>query len=229
MTKSVTRPTIVAAFLFALMSVSAYAALFTAPTERSMGTIQRIFYLHAPCGIVAMLAFFISFIGNLGYVFRRDPRWDGLGIAGAEVGLAFCTVNLITGPIWAHPVWGVWWAWDWRLTLTLVLWLLYLAYVLLRTLVEDTDRRALISAVYGIFAFLDVPLVYGSIRWWRTQHPQPVVFGGTGSGLEPVMKHVFFFWVFSLVCLMAFLLRQRYALEAMRSDVQSLEREAEAS
>ena len=85
---------------------------------------------------------------------------------------------LVTGPIWAHPVWGIWWTWDARLTSTFVMWLLYVCYLVLRTLVEEPDRRALFSALFGIFAFLDVPLVFGSIRWWRTQHPQPVIMGG---------------------------------------------------
>jgi heme exporter protein C len=215
--------------VLALMCVAAYAALFIAPTESKMGTVQRIFYLHAPSGMVALLSFFVCFIANLAYVFKRQPKWDWLGVSAAEVGMAFCTVLIITGPIWAHPAWGIWWTWDARLTLTFVLWLLYIAYLLLRTLVEDPDRRALVSAIYGIFAFIDVPLVYGSIRWWRTQHPQPVVMGGPGSGLEPTMKKVFWFWVMNLVVLMIFLIRERYRLEAMRADVQSIEREVEGA
>jgi heme exporter protein C len=179
--------------------------------------------------MVALLSFFVCFVGNLGYVFTRQPKWDWLGVSAAEVGMAFCTVLILTGPIWAHPVWGIWWTWDARLTLTFVLWLLYTSYLLLRTLVEDPDRRALISAIYGIFAFLDVPLVYGSIRWWRTQHPQPVIMGGAGSGLEPTMRKVFWFWFLNLMILMIFLIRERYALEAMREEVHSMEREAEAA
>jgi len=218
---------VIAAVVVLLMCAAAYASLFVAPTESKMGTIQRIFYLHAPSGMVALLSFFICFVGNLAYVFTRKPKWDWLGVSAAEVGMAFCTVLIITGPIWAHPVWGIWWTWDARLTLTFVLWLLYISYLLLRTLVDDPDRRAMVSAVYGIFAFLDVPLVYGSIRWWRTQHPQPVVMGGPGSGLEPTMRLVFRFWFVTLVIFMIFLIRERYRLEAMRADVKLIEREAE--
>jgi len=218
-----------ASVVVVLMSAAAYASLFIAPTESKMGTIQRIFYLHAPSGMVALLSFFVCFVGNLAYVFTRKPKWDWLGVSAAEVGMAFCTVLILTGPIWAHPVWGIWWTWDARLTLTFVLWLLYTSYLLLRTLVEDPDRRALVSAIYGIFAFLDVPLVYGSIRWWRTQHPQPVIMGGAGSGLEPTMRKVFWFWFLNLVILMIFFIRERYSLEAMREEVQTLEREAEAA
>src|SRR5207249_5573471 len=225
MTKSIAR----AAVLFVLIAATAYLAFNYAPIEKSMGVIQKIFYLHISCAFSAFVAFGTCFYANLRYVFTREAKSDWLGVSAAEVGLAFITVVLVTGPIWAHPVWGIWWTWDARLTLTFVLWLLYTSYWLLRTLVEDPDRRALISAIYGIFAFLDVPLVYGSIRWWRTQHPQPVIMGGSGSGLEPTMAMVFWFWFLNLVILMIFLIHERYALEAMRGEVQSIERAAEAA
>jgi heme exporter protein C len=216
-----------AATVVLLLAISAYGAFFVAPTEATMGLVQRIFYLHAPCGMTALFAFLFSFTGNLLYLFRREAKWDWLSISCAEVGLAFCTVVLLTGPIWAKPAWGVYWAWDARLTSTLVLWLLYVSYLILRTLVEDPDRRALISAFYGVFIFLDVPLVYGSIWWWRTQHPQPVVFGG--GGLDPVMRKVFYLSWLSLMCLMVLLIRQRYELEAARADAEYLKRELEAA
>src|SRR3989442_11210979 len=203
-----------------LMCIAAYASLFVAPTESKMGTIQRIFYLHAPSGMVALLSFFVCFVGNLAYVFTRKPKWDWLGVSAAEVGMAFCTVLIVTGPIWAHPVWGIWWTWDARLTSTFFLWLLYVAYLLLRSMLEDPDKRALLSALFGIFAFLDVPLVYGSIRWWRTQHPQPVILGGADSGLQPTMRWVLLFSWVAMLALMTLLLRQRYRLEAMRGEVE---------
>jgi heme exporter protein C len=162
------------------------------------------------------------------YVWKRDQNYDWLAVSGAEVGLAFTTVVLITGPIWAHPVWGIWWTWDARLTSTFVLWLLYVSYLLLRTLVEEPDRRALLSSLFGIFAFIDVPLVFGAIRWWRTQHPQPVIAGGQGSGLEPTMKAVFFFSAFAMHVFMAFLVTERYALEKMQTETDFLAREVEA-
>jgi heme exporter protein C len=223
-----TKRIILGAVAILLVIASAYAAFFIAPEERTMGLIQRIFYFHVASAWAGFTAFFLCFIGNLLYVWKRAQKYDWLAVSGAEVGLAFTTVVLITGPIWAHPVWGIWWTWDARLTSTFVLWLLYVSYLLLRTLVEEPDRRALLSSLFGIFAFLDVPLVFGAIRWWRTQHPQPVIAGGQGSGLEHTMKLVFFFSAFAMHVFMAFLVAERYALEKMQTETDFLAREVEA-
>jgi len=212
-----------------LVSLGAYAALYVAPDERTMGVIQRIFYFHAATAWAGETTFFVCFLANLLYIWKRQPKYDWLGVTCAEVGVACITVVLITGPIWAHPVWGIWWTWDARLTSTFVLWLLYVSYLLLRTLIEEPDRRALLSALFGVFAFLDVPLVFGAIRWWRTQHPAPVIMGGPGSGLEPTMKKVFLFNVLVMHVLMVFLVAQRYGLEKLRGEVDAIRREVEAA
>jgi len=221
------RGVIGAAVLF-LVGAAAYASFYVAPEERTMGAIYRIFYFHAASAWAGMTAFLVCFLANLAYVMQRKQKWDWVGVSAAEVGLAFTTVVLITGPIWAHPVWGIWWTWDARLTSTFVLWLLYVSYLLLRNMLEEPDRRALLSALFGIFAFLDVPLVFGAIRWWRTQHPQPVIMGSPGSGLEPTMRKVFFFSVLAMHALMLLLLSERYRLEKMRGEFQELRSEAEA-
>ena len=143
----------------ALMVFAGYAALYVAPDEKTMHAIQRIFYFHVPSAICSFVAFFIVFIANFAYLGTRQAKWDWLGVAGAEVGVVCSTIVLITGPIWAHPVWGIWWTWDARLTSTFVMWLLYTAYLLLRGFLDDPQRKAMFSAVFGIFAFLDVPLV----------------------------------------------------------------------
>jgi heme exporter protein C len=211
-----------------LVIAGGYASFFIAPTERTMGDIQRIFYFHVASAWAGMDAFFVCFVANLLYVWKRQPQYDFLGVAGAEVGLVLTTVVLITGPIWAHPVWGIWWTWDARLTSTFVLWLLYVSYLLLRSLIEEADRRALLSAIFGIFAFIDVPLVFFSIRWWRTQHPAPVIMGGTGSGLDPTMNKVFFFNVLAMHVFALFLIVERYVVEKMKNEVDVLQRETEA-
>src|SRR5437867_3334338 len=174
------------AVVFLLLGAAAYGALFVAPTEKTMGTIQRIFYLHVSSAWTGLTAFFICFLANLLYVWRREPRWDWLAVSAAEVGLVFTTVVLVTGPIWAHPVWGIWWTWDARLTSTFVLWLVYISYLMLRRLSEGGQAPTLAAAL-AIFGFVDVPIVYMSIRWWRTQHPQPVIFGEQNSGLDRSM------------------------------------------
>ncbi len=221
--------TLAAALVFLLLAAAAYASFFIAPTDAKQGLIYRILFLHVSSAWTGLTAFLIGFVGNLLYVWKRQPQWDWLGVSAVEVGLAFTTVVLVTGPIWAHPVWGIWWTWDARLTSTFIMWLLYVSYLLLRTLVEEPDRRALFSALFGIFAFLDVPLVFGSIRWWRTQHPQPIVMGGAGSGMDPVMFRVLMFAWLAMLALMTLLLRQRYRLEAMRSELETMRHELEAA
>src|SRR5467141_2207442 len=164
--------------VFLLLAAASYGALIQAPEEATMGLVQRIFYFHVASAWTGFVAFIMVFIGSVAYLRTRALKWDWLSVASAEVGVAFFTIVLVTGPIWAKPVWGIWWTWDARLTSSFLLWVLFVSFLLLRTLIGEADRRAVASAVFGVFAFLDVPLVYMSIRWWRTQHPQPVLFGG---------------------------------------------------
>lgn len=219
---------ILGAVAVSLVIAAAYASFYIAPEERTMGLIQRIFYFHVGSAWAGLDAFVVCFLANLLYVWKRNQNYDWLGVSAAEVGLVLTTVVLITGPIWAKPAWGIYWTWDARLTSTFVLWLLYISYLLLRSLIEEQERRALLSSLFGIFAFLDVPLVFGAIRWWRTQHPAPVIMGGPGSGLDPTMNKVFFFSVLAMHVLMIFLIVERYSLEKMKSEVEILQREAEA-
>jgi len=212
----------------ALMVFAGFAALYVAPDEKTMHAIQRIFYFHVPSAICSFVAFFIVFIANFAYLSTRQPKWDWLGVAGAEVGVMCSTIVLITGPIWAHPVWGIWWTWDARLTSTFVMWLLYMAYLLLRGFLDDPQRKAMFSAVFGIFAFLDVPLVYFSNRLWRTQHPQPVILGGSNSGLDPMMGKVLLISFVAVLCITAVLIADRYRLEQLRSEFEELRFRAES-
>jgi heme exporter protein C len=211
----------------ALVFFAGYAALFIAPDEATMHAIQRIFYFHLSAWMTSFTAFGVVFVSNIAYLSTRRLKWDCLGVAAAEVGIACCSIGLITGPLWARPVWGIWWTWDARLTTTFLLWLLYISYLLLRGLLEDPQRRASLSAVFGIFAFLDVPLVYMSNRLWRTQHPQPVILGGSGSGLDPTMAKVLLLCVISMFAVMIPVLVDRYRLELLRHEFDELRLEFE--
>ena len=156
----------------ALIFFAGYAALFIAPDEATMHQIQRIFYFHLGCWMAMFMALSTSLWlpTSRGWLLA-SLKWDWLGVSAVEVGVVSCTAGLVTGVLWGKPAWGIWWTWDARLTTAFILWLLYISYLLLRGLIEEPQRRATLSAVFGIFAFLDAPLVYASNRLWRTQHP----------------------------------------------------------
>ncbi|RLC80148.1 MAG: cytochrome C assembly protein, partial [Chloroflexi bacterium] len=155
-----------------------YMAFLFAPTEATMGDVQRIFYFHVPSAWVGFFAFFVTFIASIAYLWKGDLKWDRLAISSVEIGVAFMTMAIITGSIWARPVWNTWWTWDPRLTLSAVVWLIYIAYIMLRAAVENPARRARFAAVFGIAGFASVPLDFFAIRWWRTIHP--VIFESKG-------------------------------------------------
>ncbi len=205
-----------------LMIAALYLVFIWVPNEKTMGIVQRIFYFHVPAAWVGFLGFGIVFVASIAYLVKRNDNWDMIASISAELGLVFCSIMLITGPIWAKPVWGIWWTWDPRLTLSLVLWLIYVAYVMLRIYVTDEGKRARLSAVVGIIGFLDVPLVYMSIRWWRTQHPAPVMAGGEDSGLAPEMRFVLFFCLLTFTVLFFYLLQKRYRIEKAEQEVNEL-------
>ncbi len=201
-----------------LVIASAYASFYIAPEERTMGVIQRIFYFHVASAWAGFSAFLICFVANLLYVWRRDQKYDWLGVSAAEVGLAFTTIVLITGPIWAHPVWGIWWTWDVRLTTTLVLWLIYVSYLVFRRF-SDSAQTPVLAAVLAIFGALDVPLVYFSIWFFRTQHPQPVI--GGGGSLDPRMWHVLLINWLAFSCFAFLVCWARFRLELLHREVEA--------
>jgi len=178
-----------------------------------MGDIQRIFYYHVPSAFAAFACFFVNLAASLAYLKTRNAKLDALALASAQVGVVFCTIVLITGPLWARPVWGIWWTWDARLTTTLVLWLIYVSYLLLRRFAAGPQVQTL-AAVLGIFGALDVPIVYMSNRWWRTQHPAPVFGGGEDSGIkDPAMLAAFGWNVLAWFAWGALILYLRYRVE----------------
>jgi heme exporter protein C len=209
----------------ALLGLTSYLALVVAPTEQTMGDVQRIFYYHAPSGWVAFLCFFVNFLASIVYIVKKNPSSDALAAASAEVGVVFCTVLLITGPLWARPVWGIWWTWDARLTTTLVLWLIYVSYLVLRRFAAGGQTQVLAAAL-GIFGFIDVPIVYMSIRWFRTQHPSPVIGGGANSGLDPAMLRVFLSNLAAFTLLGFVFLVVRYRLQMREYELEAAHAQA---
>jgi heme exporter protein C len=259
----------------AFLSYALYQALVVAPTEQTMGDVQRIFYYHVPSAWTAFLLFFINFLASVQYLVRRDPKTDkianwvvivigvltciapyairsllppgahpssivttGIALVGlyflvkkcfseqetdmlalttAEVGVVFCTVVLVTGPLWARPVWGIWWTWDVRLTSTLVLWLIYVSYLVLRRF-SSSGQTPVLAAALAVFGALDVPLVYFSIWFFRTQHPQPVI--GGGGSIDPRMLHVLLINWLAFLCFAFLVCWSRYRLERMKREIE---------
>jgi heme exporter protein C len=243
--KKIALPSIL--FTLVLLAFTSYLALAVAPTEQTMGNVQRIFYYHVPSAWVAGVCFFINFLASVAYfakrksdslsdiflgpviiillaliarLVKRESNADALAAASAEVGVVFCTVVLITGPIWARPVWGIWWTWDARLTTTLVLWLIYVSYLVLRRFSAGGQTQVM-AAAFAIFGFADVPIVYMSIRWFRTQHPSPVMGGGANSGLDPAMLHVFLINLAAFTVLGMLFVWLRYRLQMQEQALES--------
>ncbi|HET7213934.1 MAG TPA: cytochrome c biogenesis protein CcsA [Terriglobia bacterium] len=202
--------------------VTLYMIFLYAPEEMTMGEVQRIFYIHVPAAWVALLGFIIIFISSIVYLMKRSQPADELAHAAAEVGFIFCTCVLVTGPLWAKPAWGIWWTWDARLTLTFLLWLLYVAYLMLRSYLVNPGRAANLCAVVGVIGFVDVLIDYMAIRWWRTQHPQPVVLGGPQSGLDPRMLATLLVGVGAFTILFFLLVRVRLRLAVMRREISEI-------
>lgn len=206
------------------MILALYMAFLGAPRERTMGDLQRIFYFHVPAAIAGLTAFAVNFVASFMYIVRKNRRWDNLALSAAEIGVMFFLMVLVTGPIWAKPAWFVWWTWSPRLTLSLVLCLLYVAYLLIRHYIDDPERKGLVAAVFGIVAFIDVPLVWFSIRWWRDLHPSPMLETG---GLSPAMRPAFFVCMGAFLVLLIYLLRRRFYLQSMHDELERLERQAD--
>ena len=162
-----------ATLLFVLLGL--YFALIEAPPDAYQGQVQRIMYLHITTILTAYLSFFIVFIGSCLYLWRREKRDDILAHSAAEIGVLFTGLTIIEGSIWGKPTWGVWWTWDARLTLTAILFLIFVAYLVLRSLIGDEERAGVNAAVLGIIGFLDIPLIHMSVYWWRTLHQPPSI------------------------------------------------------
>lgn len=211
----------IASMLLALFMVFVWV-----PTEADQGIVQRIFYFHVPCAWVAFAAFGLVAVAGVFYLWLGGTIWDDLGYAAAEIGMVFCTLTLVTGSLWAKPIWGTWWTWDSRLTTTFILWLLYGGYLMLRAASEDTPQIARFAAVIGIVAALDVPLVIVSVRLWRTIHPAVLVTRQGGHGLEdPRMVITLLVSLAAFTILFVWLLMLRFAELRMRARIEDVARE----
>ena len=201
----------------AAMLAMLVGAVVVAPREAIEGEVQRLFYIHVPSAIAAYLAFSVTFAASIAVLCKRDPRWDALARASAGVGVLFTALTLATGAIWGKPIWGVWWAWDARLTSTLVLLLIYGGYLLARSLADPHDERAArYAAVFAIVGFADIPIVNMSVRWWRTLHPDPIVTRGLGDqALPDSMLAVLAVGVAAVALLALWLLALRAEAEAI--------------
>jgi heme exporter protein C len=196
------------------------------PEETRQGVVFKIIFFHVPAAVAAMCAALVAFLASLAFLATRNFRFDAIAVASTEVGLAFLAANLITGSIWGRQIWGIWWAWDARLTSALVCWLLYAGYLMLRRALEEPTQRATFAAVFSIFAFCDVPIVIFSIKWWRTQHPQPV-FWGQGSFPPDWTRH--FLWNMLAMGLLAVVMTVvRLRQEEAQREIDALRRTAHA-
>jgi len=193
---------------------------FVAPREATMGDVQRIFYFHVPASWDGYMALLVTLVASALYLARREERWDTLAFCSAEIGLVFISAGIVSGAFWAKATWGVWWTWDPRLTTSAVLWVVYAAYLILRQALDEPGRRARLSAVYSIAAFVAVPLNFMAIRWWRAAHP--VVLGTESGGLSPEMLGVLLFCLGAFTLMYVVMLRVRLRLAVLAQCIERL-------
>ena len=204
--------------------ITALAAVFLfVPSEKDQGVVQRIFYFHVPSAISSFLCIYIVAAASVMYLWRGGMVWDRLAHAAAEVGLLFCSMVLTTGPIWAKPIWGTWWTWDARLTTTLILWLIYVAYLVVRAWAPSRDQGARYAAILGIVGALDVPIIYNSVHWWRTIHPAVLVTREGTYGLQdPRMQVTLLVCFIAYFLVLAWLLWVRFESARLEDEVEEL-------
>jgi heme exporter protein C len=204
-----------------LVLASLYAIFFDAPVEAQMGLVQKIFYFHVPSAMSMYVGFGTSALGSILYLGKRDARWDALGVSGAEVGMLFCLITLATGSLWARKPWGVYWAWDPRLTTTLLAGMVYAAYLALRGFGEAGEIEKRFAAGLALVGVPTMFLIHYSVQRWRGIHPQ--VISGEGGGLHPDMKLAFRLSLAAIISFAVYLIHARFRLERTRARLASLE------
>jgi heme exporter protein C len=215
--------------ILALLAVltGLYLAFFYAPADVLQGDVQRIMYIHVPTAWVAFFAFFVVFVSSLVYLWKRLPEADRLAYGSAEIGVLFTALTLIDGSIWGKPTWGTWWTWDARLTTTAILLVIYVGYLMLRSFVEEPERRARLAALVGIVGFIDVPVIYMSVLWFRTLHQPPSIQRG-GSSMPESMLFTLLFNFVAYTLVFIFLLVKRVRIESLNVMAETLVREKAA-
>jgi heme exporter protein C len=218
-----------AAVASVLLVLNLYNIFVKLPDESAQGAIYRIIFFHVPAAAAFMAAAFASMAASVLFLVKKDFRYDSFAASATEVGLVFGAINLMTGMIWARVIWGIWWAWDARLTFMLISWLMYGGYLMLREAVDEPTQRARLAAVLSIFTFPAVVITYKAIDWWRTQHPSPVLsIRGANGAMDPAMEAALYWNILAVVLIAGVLLAVRMRQEGIRRELDGLRREAHA-
>lgn len=210
------RLTVLGLVATALIAVGGVLGLVVLPADALQGEVQRLLYVHVPIAWAMMLAFFVVFLMSILYLVQRKPKWDLLAVSAAELGVLGAVLTLVLGSLWARPTWGVWWAWDPRITTTALLVPIYAGYLVVRSMAEDPERRARWAAVIGLIAFVQVPMVYLSVFWWRSLHQPPSSPRSMASAYGLVMLLGFVAYTLAF----AYLWLRRYRLAATELELE---------
>lgn len=212
-------------FVTLMLIITALIMVFVyAPVEVTMGIVQKIFYFHVAAAWVGFMAFFVVFLMGILYLKTKNKKWDMIASVSAEIGVVFTTIVLITGPIWARSAWNTWWTWEPRLTTTLILWFIYMGYLFIRSMIQS-DKKRVYASVYGIIGFVDVPIVFFSIRWWST-YLHPVVIKTDDPGMSPPMLYTLITSVIAFTFLYFLLLKLGWDIEVLRERLKKLKEES---
>ena len=213
-----------------LIVLNLYTIFVDLPDEAAQGAIYRIIFFHVPAAFAFMLGAFVSLVASVLFLAKKDFRYDAFAAATTEVALVFGAINLITGMIWARVIWGIWWAWDARLTSMLISWLMYAGYLMLRQAIDEPTQRARFAAVLSILTFPGVIITWKAIDWWRTQHPGPVLsIRGAGGAMDPAMERALYLNVLAVILVAVVMLAVRMRQEGLRRELDALRREAHAN
>ena len=209
-----------------ILTLNIYNIFLVLPDEAEQGAIYRIIFFHVPAAIVAFTFFFVALVASAAFLVWKDFRYDSIAVAATEVGVVFGVINLVTGSIWARNIWGIWWTWDYRITSAFVCVVLYTSYLVFRPAISDPTQRGTLAASLSIFSFTDVPIVWFSIRWWRGQHPGPVLETG---GLAPDMALALLYNFIAILLIGTALVLVRLRSEQIQREIESLRRYVHAA